>query len=71
MEKMPYFAGAYGTIPAIKFAEKLLEKLPRQDKVYFSNCGSEANEKAYKLVRQASQDQPRASGQIQDPVPGQ
>ncbi len=54
MKKMPYFAGAYGTIPAIKFAQKLLEKLPRHDKVYFSNSGSEANEKAFKLVRQAS-----------------
>ena len=52
--KMPYFAGAFGNIPSIKFAEKLLEKLPRLDKVYFSNSGSEANEKAFKLVRQAS-----------------
>ncbi len=42
------------TILVIKFALKLLEKLPRHDKVYFSNSGSEANEKAYKLVRQAS-----------------
>jgi taurine-pyruvate aminotransferase len=54
MKKMPYFAGAYGNIPAIKFAKKLLEKLPNHDKVYFSNSGSEANEKAFKIVRQAS-----------------
>ncbi len=54
MKKMPYFAGVFGTIPAIKFAQKLLEKLPRMGKVYFSNSGSEANEKAYKIVRQAS-----------------
>jgi len=54
MKKMSYFAGAYGNIPAIKFAKMLLEKLPRHHKVYFSNSGSEANEKAFKLVRQAS-----------------
>jgi len=49
MKKMPYFAGVFGNIPAIKFANKLLEKLPRLQKVYFSNSGSEANEKALKL----------------------
>ena len=54
MKKMPYFAGVFGTVPAIKFAQKLLEKLPNHDKVYFSNSGSEANEKAFKIVRQAS-----------------
>jgi len=54
MKKMPYFAGAYGNVPAIKFAKKLLEKLPRMGKVFFSNSGSEANEKAFKIVRQAS-----------------
>ena len=25
MKKMPYFAGVFGTVPAIKFAQKLLE----------------------------------------------
>lgn len=64
MKKMPYFAGAYGTVPAIKFAQKLLEKLPRHDKVYFSNSGSEANEKAYKLVRQASRISPEREGKF-------
>ena len=54
MKKMPYFAGVFGNVPAIKFAQKLLEKLPRLGKVYFSNSGSEANEKAFKIVRQAS-----------------
>ncbi len=54
MKKMPYFAGVFGNVPAIKFAQKLLEKLPNHGKVYFSNSGSEANEKAFKLVRQAS-----------------
>ena len=39
MKKMPYFAGVFGTVPAIKFAQKLLEKLPRMGKVYFSISG--------------------------------
>jgi taurine-pyruvate aminotransferase len=60
--KMPYFAGAFGNIPAIKFAQKLLEKLPRMDKVYFSNSGSEANEKAFKIIRQASKIVPERKG---------
>ena len=30
LKKMPYFAGVFGNVPAIKFAEKLLEKLFRQ-----------------------------------------
>ncbi|PHR24473.1 MAG: aspartate aminotransferase family protein [Desulfotalea sp.] len=62
--KMPYFAGVYGNVPAIKFAEKLLEKLPRMDKVYFSNSGSEANEKAFKIVRQASRIVPERKGKF-------
>lgn len=60
--KMPYFAGVFGNIPSIKFAQKLLEKLPRLDKVYFSNSGSEANEKAFKIVRQASRIVPERKG---------
>ena len=49
---MCYFAGTAGTIPAAQFAEKLATKLPGLTRVYYSNSGSEANEKAYKLVRQ-------------------
>jgi taurine-pyruvate aminotransferase len=60
--KMPYFAGVFGNIPSIKFARKLLEKLPRMGKVYFSNSGSEANEKAFKIVRQASRIAPERQG---------
>jgi len=60
--KMPYFAGVFGNVPAIKFAQKLLEKLPRMDKVYFSNSGSEANEKAFKIVRQAAKIVPERQG---------
>ncbi|MFT5730814.1 MAG: taurine-pyruvate aminotransferase [Desulforhopalus sp.] len=62
--KMPYFAGVFGNVPAIKFAQKLLEKLPRMDKVYFSNSGSEANEKAFKIVRQASRIVPEREGKF-------
>jgi len=49
-----YFAGSAGTLPSIKFAEKLIEKMPGLSRVYYSNSGSEANEKAYKMVRQIS-----------------
>jgi taurine-pyruvate aminotransferase len=62
LKKMPYFAGVFGTIPAIQFAKKLLEKLPDHGKVYFSNSGSEANEKAYKIIRQASRISPERKG---------
>lgn len=54
LKVMPYYAGAYGTIPSIKFAAKLVDLLPGLDKIYFSNSGSEANEKAFKMVRLAS-----------------
>lgn len=52
--KMNYFAGAAGSIPAALFAEKLLEKMPGLTRVYYSNSGSEANEKVFKMVRQIS-----------------
>ena len=62
--EMCYFANSAGSIPGAKFAERLLQKMPEmQDtdvnskshgkgKVYYSNSGSEANEKVYKMVRQ-------------------
>ncbi|MGB1235712.1 MAG: aspartate aminotransferase family protein [Planktomarina sp.] len=50
--KMNYFAGAAGTIPAANYAKALIEKMPGMSRVYFSNSGSEANEKAFKMVRQ-------------------
>lgn len=50
--KMNYFAGAAGSIPGALFAEKLISKMPGMSRVYYSNSGSEANEKAYKMVRQ-------------------
>jgi taurine-pyruvate aminotransferase len=52
LKVMPYYAGKYGNIPSVKFAKKLLTLLPKLAKVYYSNSGSEANEKAYKIIRQ-------------------
>ncbi len=51
---LPYYAGGAGTIPGAKFAEKLVSKMPGMSRVYYSNSGSEANEKTYKIVRQIS-----------------
>ena len=50
-----YFANGYGNIPTIQFSKKLIEKMPGMSRVYLSNSGSEANEKAFKIVRQISQ----------------
>ncbi len=50
--KMNFYSQAAGNIPAALFAEKLIEKMPGMARVYYSNSGSEANEKAYKIVRQ-------------------
>ncbi|MBB3999056.1 aminotransferase family protein [Aureimonas pseudogalii] len=53
--RMNYFAQSAGSIPAARFAEKLLEKMPGLSRVYFNNSGSEANEKVFKMVRQIAQ----------------
>ncbi|MEO1536924.1 MAG: aminotransferase class III-fold pyridoxal phosphate-dependent enzyme [Pseudomonadota bacterium] len=50
--QMPYFAGSAGSIPGAKFAEKLIARMPGMSRVYYCNSGSEANEKAFKMVRQ-------------------
>ena len=50
--KLNYFANSAGSIPGARFAERLIEKMPGMSRVYLSNSGSEANEKAYKIVRQ-------------------
>ncbi len=52
LKEMPYYALSAGNLPAIELAEKLVEVMPgMKRKVYFSNSGSEANEKAYKMAR--------------------
>ncbi|MEX0283948.1 MAG: aspartate aminotransferase family protein [Paracoccaceae bacterium] len=50
--KINYFAGTAGSIPGSLFAEKLIGKMPGLTRVYYVNSGSEANEKAFKMVRQ-------------------
>ncbi|MCY4315862.1 MAG: aminotransferase class III-fold pyridoxal phosphate-dependent enzyme [Roseovarius sp.] len=52
--QLPYFAGSTGSIPGALFSEKLIGKMPGMSRVYFTNSGSEANEKAFKIVRQIS-----------------
>ena len=52
LKAMPYYAGNTGNIPAAQLAEKLVSLMPGMGKVFFSNSGSEANEKAFKLIRQ-------------------
>jgi taurine-pyruvate aminotransferase len=52
--KMCFFGGMAGTIPGANFAEMLIDKMPGLDRVYYSNSGSEANEKGFKMVRQIS-----------------
>jgi len=52
---MNYFAQTAGNVPAAQFAERLVEKMPGMSRVYYSNSGSEANEKAFKIVRQIAE----------------
>ena len=54
IKTMNFFAGSMGSIPGAKFAEMLTDKMPGLSRVYYSNSGSEANEKAFKMVRQIS-----------------
>lgn len=50
--KLNFYAGAVGNVPASRFAEQLIARMPGMSRVYYSSSGSEANEKAYKMVRQ-------------------
>ncbi|MCB1354758.1 MAG: aminotransferase class III-fold pyridoxal phosphate-dependent enzyme [Rhodobacteraceae bacterium] len=52
--EMNYFAQSLGSVPGALFAERLIEKMPGLSRVYYSNSGSEANEKVFKMVRQIS-----------------
>ncbi|PID33640.1 MAG: aspartate aminotransferase family protein [Thiotrichales bacterium] len=54
IKTMNFFAGSMGTSPGALFAEMLIDKMPGLSRVYYSNSGSEANEKAFKMVRQIS-----------------
>jgi taurine-pyruvate aminotransferase len=48
---MPYYAGTGGTIPGAALAKRLVALAPGLDRIYYSNSGSEANEKAVKMLR--------------------
>lgn len=50
--KMNYFANTAGSIPGSIFARALIDKMPGMSRVYYTNSGSEANEKAFKMIRQ-------------------
>ena len=50
--EMCYFAGSAGNLPGIRYAERLVSKMPGLSRVYYCNSGTEANEKAFKMVRQ-------------------
>ena len=52
---MNYFANTLGSVPGARFAERLISKMPGMSRVFYSNSGSEANEKVFKMVRQISQ----------------
>jgi taurine-pyruvate aminotransferase len=54
LKTMAYYAGSAGNVPAILLAEKITSLMPGISKVYYSNSGSEANEKAFKMVRQGN-----------------
>ncbi|MBD5771656.1 aminotransferase family protein [Marinomonas colpomeniae] len=52
--ELNFFASAMANKPAAVFANRLLEKMPGMQRVFYSSSGSEANEKAFKMVRQIS-----------------
>ncbi|MCF6234261.1 MAG: aminotransferase class III-fold pyridoxal phosphate-dependent enzyme [Rhodobacteraceae bacterium] len=52
--KLCYFSQSAGSVPGSRFAQKLIEKMPGMSRVYYTNSGSEANEKVFKMVRQLS-----------------
>lgn len=52
--KMNFYGGSVGTVPGALFAERLIAKMPGLSRVFYANSGSEANEKAFKMIRQIS-----------------
>lgn len=55
LKEMAYFPLSQSHVPAIKLAEKLNQMLGDEYVIFFSNSGSEANETAFKIVRQYHQ----------------
>ncbi|MDR3565158.1 MAG: aminotransferase [Negativicutes bacterium] len=51
LRKLPYYAGTVANPPYIMLAAKMASLLPDLPKIYISNSGSEANEKAFKMAR--------------------
>lgn len=64
LKKLAYYAGSVGNVPAIQFSAKLIALLPKLGKVFFSNSGSEANEKTFKIIRQLSHFDPARKGKF-------
>lgn len=52
MARLPFFPLTQSHPPAIRLARRLAELLPGTPRVFFTNSGSEANEVAFKVVRQ-------------------
>ena len=50
--RLNYFAQSAGSVPGSQFAKALVDKMPGMSRVYYVNSGSEANEKAFKMIRQ-------------------
>ncbi|CAG9606344.1 aspartate aminotransferase family protein [Pseudoneobacillus rhizosphaerae] len=55
LKELAYFPLSQSHVPAIKLAEKLNDMLGGDYVIFFSNSGSEANEAAFKIVRQYHQ----------------
>jgi acetylornithine/N-succinyldiaminopimelate aminotransferase len=59
MSRIAHTSNLYFNEPAVALAEKLLQLLESDGRVFFANSGTEANEAAYKLVRKhAGPDRP-------------
>jgi 4-aminobutyrate aminotransferase/(S)-3-amino-2-methylpropionate transaminase len=55
LHKVLQVSGKHGTVPAVRLAEKLIQIGPKSlNKAFFSTGGSESNEFALKLARQAT-----------------
>ncbi|WP_408633677.1 aminotransferase family protein [Pseudorhodobacter aquimaris] len=52
--KMNFYGASVGSVPGAQFAERLIEKMPGMSRVFYATSGSEANEKAFKMIRQIS-----------------